>query len=172
MKVLVPLDGSDRSSSILSTARRLTELAPGAEIHLLAVLNPRDARGRLEHDVDAPRGGAAGTVILETPPPRTAETHGQALERHQHEAIEWLEGVFAASFPESERHCHVEWSEDPAEAITVKADKLGVDVIAMATHGRAGLLHVVVGSVTEKVLRTARQPVLVVGPRLQGGERR
>lgn len=167
MKVLVPLDGSSRSSSILATARRLTELVPDTEIHLLAVLNPDAIHGRLEHPADSPRGGEAGTMIVEAPRPRTAETHGQALERHEHEMLEWLDDVFKTTFAGLERHCHVEWDEQPAEAITRLADKLQADLIAMATHGRSGLSHLAAGSVTEKVLRTAHQPVLVVGPQMQ-----
>lgn len=36
------------------------------------------------------------------------------------------------------------------------------DVIVMATHGREGLDHTLLGSVTEKVVRTAEVPVLTV----------
>ncbi|GAB4331002.1 MAG: universal stress protein [Dehalococcoidia bacterium] len=172
MKVLVPLDGSRRSSSILPAARRLVELVPGTEVHLVTVLNPESVRGRLEHPADSPRGGEAGTLIVEAPRPRTAETHGQAIERHEHEMREWLDEVFRSTFPGTEQHCHVEWDDEPARAITRLADRLGVDLIAMATHGRAGLSHLVVGSVTERVLRTARQPVLAAGPQIelpQGG---
>ncbi|MFB6221378.1 MAG: universal stress protein [Halolamina sp.] len=38
----------------------------------------------------------------------------------------------------------------------------GVDVIVMATHGREGLGHALLGSVAEKVVRTASVPVLTV----------
>ena len=37
-----------------------------------------------------------------------------------------------------------------------------VDMIVLATHGRTGLAHVLMGSVTEKVVRKAPCPVLVV----------
>jgi nucleotide-binding universal stress UspA family protein len=37
-----------------------------------------------------------------------------------------------------------------------------VDVIVMATHGREGLDHALLGSVTEKVVRTSSVPVLTV----------
>jgi len=37
-----------------------------------------------------------------------------------------------------------------------------VDMIVVATHGRTGLAHVLMGSVTEKVVRKAPCPVLVV----------
>jgi universal stress protein A len=42
------------------------------------------------------------------------------------------------------------------------AEKEHVDVIVMSTHGRTGLDHMMVGSVTEKVIARAPCPVLVV----------
>jgi len=40
----------------------------------------------------------------------------------------------------------------------------GIDLIVMATHGRSGLSHALLGSVTEKVVRYAPCPVLTVRP--------
>ena len=42
------------------------------------------------------------------------------------------------------------------------ARKHGVDLIVMGTHGRAGLAHVLLGSVAERVVRKAPCPVLTV----------
>ncbi|MCC6549880.1 MAG: universal stress protein [Ignavibacteriaceae bacterium] len=39
-----------------------------------------------------------------------------------------------------------------------------VDMIVIATHGRTGLLHTLIGSVAEKVIRYSKVPVLVVTP--------
>ena len=50
------------------------------------------------------------------------------------------------------------------EAICEVAREVGASVIVMATHGRKGLGHLVLGSVTERVLRDAPCPVLVVKP--------
>jgi len=44
---------------------------------------------------------------------------------------------------------------DPADAIVHMAAELDVDLIVMATHGRTGLQHVLLGSVAEKVVRHA-----------------
>jgi universal stress protein A len=46
------------------------------------------------------------------------------------------------------------------------ADELGVDLVVMATHGRSGFKHFVMGSVTEHVIREAPCPVLVIRPPL------
>jgi nucleotide-binding universal stress UspA family protein len=42
------------------------------------------------------------------------------------------------------------------------AKELNIDLIVMGTHGRGGLVHVLLGSVTEKVVRKAPCPVLTV----------
>ncbi len=39
--------------------------------------------------------------------------------------------------------------------------KESIDLIVIATHGRSGLLHTLIGSVTEKVIRHSQKPVLV-----------
>ena len=40
-----------------------------------------------------------------------------------------------------------------------------IDLIVIATHGRTGLLHTLLGSVAEKVIRYSKIPVLVTTPR-------
>ena len=47
------------------------------------------------------------------------------------------------------------------EIIRIAKEK-DADMIVLATHGRGGLAHVLMGSVTEKVVRKASCPVLVV----------
>ncbi len=51
-----------------------------------------------------------------------------------------------------------------AEAIVQTCSDLGCDLIVMGTHGRRGLSHLLLGSVAEKVVRTAPAPVLTVRP--------
>jgi nucleotide-binding universal stress UspA family protein len=50
------------------------------------------------------------------------------------------------------------------EAICSVAEEVGADLLVMATHGRKGIGHALLGSVTERVLRDAPCPVLVVKP--------
>jgi nucleotide-binding universal stress UspA family protein len=50
----------------------------------------------------------------------------------------------------------------PATAIVSLAEKEGVEMIVMPTHGRTGLLRVLMGSVAEEVVRKAKCPVLTV----------
>ncbi len=53
----------------------------------------------------------------------------------------------------------------PVLAITQAAHEAGADLIVMGTHGRTGLRRLVVGSVTEAVMRMADVPVIAVNPR-------
>ena len=50
----------------------------------------------------------------------------------------------------------------PASAIVHLAEKEGVDMIVMPTHGRTGLSRLLMGSVAEEVVRKAKCPVLTV----------
>jgi nucleotide-binding universal stress UspA family protein len=52
--------------------------------------------------------------------------------------------------------------ESAAIAIVTAAARMGADAIVMASHGRSGISKAVLGSQTERVLREARRPVLVV----------
>ena len=50
----------------------------------------------------------------------------------------------------------------PFGAIVDRAEKEGVDLIVMSSHGRSGLSRMLIGSVTDKILRGGSCPVLVV----------
>ena len=50
------------------------------------------------------------------------------------------------------------------QQIVRAAKRLRCDLIVMATHGRTGLVHAIMGSVAENVLRQAPCPVLTVRP--------
>lgn len=52
----------------------------------------------------------------------------------------------------------------PADEIAQYAREAQVDLIVMATHGRTGLAHALIGSIAEKVIRCSTVPVFVVKP--------
>jgi nucleotide-binding universal stress UspA family protein len=52
--------------------------------------------------------------------------------------------------------------DTPAHAIVEYAQSDKIDLIVIGTHGRHGLAHAVMGSVAERVVRTASCPVLTV----------
>jgi nucleotide-binding universal stress UspA family protein len=53
----------------------------------------------------------------------------------------------------------------PFQAIVDAATDVGADLIVMATHGRTGLQHILLGSTAERVVRHADCPVLVIRSR-------
>jgi nucleotide-binding universal stress UspA family protein len=164
MKAVVPLDGSDTALGIMPSVRRLIEMSPGIEIHLLRVMDPKDVRGRLEHVVGEPPAASVGKTTVQAPPPRLVESHGEAMARKGIELREGLEAVAAKEIPQAASVAHVKWSGNAAQAITELANELDADVIVMATHGRSGISHVLAGSVAEAVIRTSGRPVLVQKP--------
>ena len=50
----------------------------------------------------------------------------------------------------------------PASAIVDYANEARIDLIIMGTHGRGTVAHMLMGSVAERVVRTAPCPVLTV----------
>lgn len=48
------------------------------------------------------------------------------------------------------------------ETIRDVADEIDANLVAVGTHGRRGLSHMLLGSIAEKTIRTARRPVVVV----------
>jgi nucleotide-binding universal stress UspA family protein len=59
-------------------------------------------------------------------------------------------------------------SGDPVSAIVDRAISTPADLVVMGTHGRGGFERLLLGSVTEKVLRKAPCPVLTVPPHATG----
>jgi nucleotide-binding universal stress UspA family protein len=61
------------------------------------------------------------------------------------------------------------WEGDPGEGIVEAAEAERADMIVVGTHGRSGLGRLLLGSVSEHVIRHAAVPVLVVRPRALAG---
>ncbi|KEF42646.1 MAG: hypothetical protein ER33_05115 [Cyanobium sp. CACIAM 14] len=55
-------------------------------------------------------------------------------------------------------------ADQPHRGILEAAERLGCDLIVMASHGRSGVGELLLGSVTHKVLAQGTIPVLVVRP--------
>jgi len=49
-----------------------------------------------------------------------------------------------------------------AEEIIKAAEEINADLVAMSTHGRSGLSRWALGSVTDKVLRAGKVPLLII----------
>ena len=54
------------------------------------------------------------------------------------------------------------------EEIIKYSEKMKIDLIVIATRGRTGIMHTLLGSVAEKVIRLSKTPVLVSKPKRNG----
>jgi nucleotide-binding universal stress UspA family protein len=93
-------------------------------------------------------------------PPEVAAYHDM-LEESRQLLDRFLADNFADCIDLVEVRCAVEFGT-PHKNIVEKAADEDVDMIVMSTHGRTGLNHIIMGSVTEKVVARATCPVLVV----------
>lgn len=176
MKVLVPLDGSRLSEAILPRVAAFAARL-GAEVELLVVaLAGRVRPTPLTYAVreTIPAGTATGShlnvpLLGEIVPP-PAETREQAVERVESELADYLQARIDA-IPGAVVTTRVLFADDPGEAIIAHAREEQVDVIAMATHGRAGISHLLAGSVTERVIRSGVAPVLTIRPAAEAAKR-
>jgi nucleotide-binding universal stress UspA family protein len=165
----VTLDGSELSRQVIGPVAEL--IGPEDEVQLVTVVSlpANEPVGAREADF-RPSAGAIDNAYISpaavfTPSePRLAETGEQALARVATEEAEMLE-MAARQLPRTHVTFEVLFDANPAEAIIALAAKRGVNLIAMATHGRSGLSRLVHGSVAQKVLESGVAPVLLVRPR-------
>ena len=163
--VLYPTDGSDGAEAALANARDLAETYD-ATVHVLYVA-PRLTPHGLASDVEVvegggmigdPEGGDGGMMA-----DRTRDDESQTAVRSQ--GMELVESV-ANRLGDVRTRTEVRGGT-PYEVILDYVDEHDVDLVLMGTHGRTGLDRYLLGSVTEKVVRTADVPVLTVRGRAE-----
>lgn len=138
-KILVPTDFSHLSDQAVGIAVALAKESSGTVILL--------------HVEEAPVAYGAGEMYY-----GIAEPDTEAL-RKMLQDIRLPEGVAV------ERHLT---AGEPAGAIVRFAEENGVDLVVMSTHGRTGLVRLLMGSVAEEVVRRAKCLVLTLKPRSDG----
>ncbi|POG54904.1 universal stress protein [Haloferax marisrubri] len=135
-EILVPTDGSKAAERAIDHALDLAKTYD-ARIHALYVVDTS-----IYTSLDA-----GADVVIDA-----LEREGDAATRHVSEAAEEA-GI-----------------EVQAEVVTGTAyrsireyiDDHAIDLVVMGTHGRTGLSHYLLGSVTERVVRTSPVPVLTI----------
>ena len=140
-KFLIPVDFSDPSKKALSYGCSLAKTL-GAEVHVVHVLQPPV--------YTFPEGAVYAGPELDR---RLAEV----LERQLVDITKAVdaEGVSIGT--------HL-LRGMPAEAIVAYCGEKGCDLLVMGTHGRTGVARLLIGSVAERIVRTANIPVLTVSP--------
>ncbi len=167
-KMLVPVDGSRLSEQVLPLVKEL--LDAGVEEATLFMVGevptatPQRRKGLRRPLPLATVAGTSARAVIPAAPPAYVETKDQAVERREHELLEYLT---AAGRPLVETgrpvHAAVHFGE-PAQEIVDFARRDQFDLIVMATHGRSGLRETLQRSVTAEVIRSGVAPVLVLGP--------
>jgi nucleotide-binding universal stress UspA family protein len=84
--------------------------------------------------------------------------------RNEEEARRSLEEFARAHVPAETRITLVVKKGEAAEEIRRFAEQEGIDLMVIATHGRTGLRHMLLGSVAERIVRSSGIPVLTVKP--------
>ncbi len=168
MRVLIAVDESEQAKTVVDVLTPWLVRA-SAEVHLVSVVDMSHVQAAMRGNEPAfestPYSGGMRAQVVQ-PPPRSAETHGQALDRARTEREEQLK-TLAASMKGLAAEVQVLAGDDTAEAITKYAPEVGADVIAVGTHGRTGLSRALMGSVAEQVVRRSDRPVLVVRKGMQ-----
>lgn len=136
--ILVPTDGSKGTDRALDHALDIAEKY-GATVHAVYVVNT----------------SAYSTL----PSDSNWESITAALEDEGRKATQEI----ARRLGDSNLDVEKEVTEGvPHKRILEYADDNGVDMIVMGTHGKTGLDRLLLGSVTEKVVRSSNVPVLTV----------
>lgn len=145
--IVAAVDYSDLGNAALDAAITLSGLHANSEIHILHV---------------DPRVGAPSEDIKV----------GSAALAHSDAALDKLENICNERLAHyREKHgepphvkrlsTHFRYG-NPAKEIVALAADFGADIVLVGTHGRTGLSRMVLGSVAEKVVRTAPCQVLVI----------
>jgi nucleotide-binding universal stress UspA family protein len=144
-RMVVTLDGSKLAEGVLDTALELAE-ALGLPVVLKRVIGVR--------------------MDLESPYiPHAAHAYHEQVERERTEAREYLTQLAEDLRSRGATIGALDVDQGPAaRTILDTIDPDGRDLLAMATHGRGGLRRMILGSVSDKVVRAAVGPVLLVRP--------
>ena len=147
-KILAPLDGSELSECTLSHVREVAKGCQVTEVVLLYIVEPYH-KGEMHYR----------HVGLTEEEIHRGEVQEEAYGR------EYLAGV-ADKMKKDGLTVKTEVVNGiPAEEIVDYAEKNGVDLIIMSTHGRSGIARWALGSVADRVLRHSVTPVLMAAPR-------
>ncbi len=146
-KILVPLDGSELAECVLP---HLESIAKGCEINTIVFAR----------------------VVDSTVPPSTFPTSAEfGLLKGDHKQLEMHRKQVAEDYLKqlvgklNYGWADVKWEVlvgKPAESIAEYAEKNGIDIILIASHGRSGVSRWVMGSVADRILRSACVPVMMV----------
>ena len=142
-KIVVPMDGSAHSEAVLPHVRELASRL-GSQIVLLQVLTHKSYDYLLT-------SASMSAALREAEETGASDYLGPLTTSMKQEGLDVSADVITATGP-------------VADAIVEFSHKVGADMIAMSTHGRTGPARWALGSVADRVVRSAGMPVLLIHP--------
>lgn len=145
--LVVAVDGSRTSENALSHAVGLAK-GSGAKLTLVNVANPTEymamAPEFLQHESYESAAQAEGQEVLEKAKASAVQELGtDVVQTH---LLTVNRGIV----------------RDMAKMLVDYAEKQGADLLVLGTHGRSGLMHLLMGSFAETVMRETRLPLLII----------
>ena len=143
--IVVAVDGSRTSLNALQHASSLA-VAGNARLTLITVANPSEymtlAPEFLQHDSYEAAAVAGGNEVL-----------AEAREAAKTAGVADVQAPLLVSS---------KGAKEMAQGLVAYADSHGADLIVIGTHGRTGLMHLLMGSFAETVMRQSHLPLLVI----------
>ncbi len=149
-RILVPVDYSEHSRASVRVAVDLAQKL-GASVDIAHVWD------RPTYVSDA--------VMVRRPGEEHRSLADLIRENAEKDMSDFLAGL---ELPEGVPVTQCMWSGEPAQRLVEEAKTGGYDLIVVGTHGRAGVLHLLLGSTAERLIRLSPVPVLVVPPKARG----
>jgi nucleotide-binding universal stress UspA family protein len=150
-KILLPTDGSENSKRANKHALWIADKS-NADIVIMYVIEP--------HFPELATGLPLSTL------PTPDERFYEGIREEGHQIIDnfkqELEDVQCKGICKNTNLKSIITEGKPSNEIVNILDKENIDLVVMGTSGRHGLDRFVVGSVTERVVRNARKPVMVI----------
>ena len=147
-KILTPTDLSSFSASGVRYACNLAK-ALGAEVIVAHAVSASEFTSHATSLKITTSGAGADDLI------------GKLLEHQKQQLRQFCEHHLASVSADLNVQQIVEMGDAHTLIVNWARDK-AADLIVMSTHGRSGLPRMILGSVTEKVLRSAACPVLAI----------
>jgi len=142
--IMVPMDGSELSECVLPQLEAIAQGCKVTTVVFVRVIEP------------LPRPSGEVNVIISDDDWESMETEKKAS------AAAYLDKLISGiSIPGASLRGKILQGR-VAETLAEYAEKNGVDLIIMATHGRSGVSRWALGSVADKVMRSSCVPVLMV----------
>jgi len=140
-KILVSVDAADKALDVLTYAGQLAQ-QNDSTVYLLHTV-PTEKIDLKMSDIYLPPDGSEPSLVYAE---KAVKGHLEAI------AKERLHGM------RYEPVVHV--SRNPGKTLLEVEKDLGVDLLVMATHGFTGVFHILLGSLTERMVRESSCPVL------------